>query len=253
MTTIVLPISRIQYLDQIFACLEYLECNAEQTNLLGIVDGDINLYEIARNKIELSKFNDRLCVQYKAKDKLKNYDIMHRRRRISDIHNFAKQYIQKSEYIFCMEDDTTFRPHTLEKLRHDYSTLPFAGMIQGYALGRHGIPHFGSWNFDEIYEPRCIVSQNKGKDIQETDAGGLYCTLTKAETYMAHTFEPFHDGLGPDVNYGIELRRQGYKNYTDWTLPCIHHTKDGDIIPNQNISQQVQFIKTEHRWRQKSL
>jgi hypothetical protein len=35
--------------------------------------------------------------------------------------------------------------------------------------------------------------------IQEIDAGGFYCYLTRAQTFLAHHHVPFGDALGPDV------------------------------------------------------
>lgn len=261
MTTIILLVSRPQYLELVFAGLELLECDSKQTNLLVIVDGDSELFVTTRNKTEISKFNDRLCVQYKSKDKMKNNDLNHRRRRIADIHNFAKQFIKKSQFIFCMEDDTTFGVGTLTRLLRNYEMLPYAGFIQGSQIGRHGIAHYGAWKVDDIYEPtqiRSLLPSNMStpwKDhIGECDAGGLFCVLTRAENYMAHDFKPFDSGdLGPDFDYGLELRRQGYRNYTDWGITCNHHVKGGVIKPSNTDTQVVQFIKIENRWRQKTL
>lgn len=254
MITIILPISRHEYLDTVFAGLEFLDISMQEVNLLTIVDGDVSLYEKARNYVELSKFNERLCVQYKTKDKKKNYDMNHRRLRIANIHNYAKQYIQKSDYIFCIEDDTTFQPDTLKRLIKNYTILPFAGFIQGLQVGRWGINHYGVWKADSIYDISSITSMLRGDGLVECDAGGLYCMMTKAEIYMAHNFQPFNGGdLGPDVDYGIELRKQGYKNYTDWQIPCNHHVKDGIIEPYATDIQQVKFIKVDNRFRQKTL
>lgn len=254
MITIVLLVSRPEYLDLVFTCLEMLECDHAQTNILTIVDGDKDLFINVRNRTDFTKFNDRLCVQYKTADKLKNFDLGHRRKRIADIHNFAKKYIKRSDYIFCVEDDTTFGTKTLKKLEQDYQMVPFAGMIQGVQIGRHGINHYGVWTVDDPYEPTQIESQDKGFGITICDAGGLYCMLTRAENYMAHDFKPFDSGdLGPDFDYGIALRKQGYKNYTDWAITCNHHTKNGIVSPKTVDTQVVKFVKIDHRWRQKTI
>ena len=261
MTTILLLVSRSEYLDLVFAGLEMLNCNAGQTNLLVIVDGNPSLFINARNKTELSKFNERLCTQFVTTQPFKNNDLAYRRRRISEIHNFAKQYIKKSKYIFCIEDDTTFGVGTLQRLLDDFAMLPFAGMIQGAQIGRHGINHYGAWKVDDVYEPTVIESllppniSTPWKDsLRECDAGGLFCMITKAENYMAHEFKPFDTNtLGPDFDYGIELRKQGYKNYTDWSIRCNHHTKRGVISPSSTEAQTVMFKKVEQRWRQKTL
>lgn len=93
MTTILILISRTEWLDKIFATLENLVCGVHETNILGIVDGDNELFVMARNKIEASKFNRRLCVQYKAQDKMLNANIAHRQLRISGIHELSLIHI----------------------------------------------------------------------------------------------------------------------------------------------------------------
>ena len=59
-TTIVLLISRNNYLQQFLSHIELLECNTDITNIIAVVDGDASLYTDVRNFIEFSKFNQRL-------------------------------------------------------------------------------------------------------------------------------------------------------------------------------------------------
>lgn len=253
MTTILILISRPEYLNLVFAGLEHLICDADDTSILAIVDGDSDLYELVRNKVEQSKFKERLTVQYKATDKMKRYDMAHRRKRIGDIHNFAREYVKNTEYIFGIEDDTTFGPGTLDKLQQDYRQFPFAGMIQGCQVGRWGIPYYGAWKVNNVYNPTEIQSLERGKGIEACDAGGFFCFITRAEYYFAVEHQPFDNGgLGPDVNYGVELRKQGLMNYTDWDVPCDHHTKDGVIKASEGTYQVKLFKNVAGRWRQKT-
>lgn len=252
MTTILILISRPTWLDRIFATLENLDCSPADINILGIVDGDTSLYVTARNKIEASKFNSRLCVQYKTKDKLLNANIAHRQQRISNIHEFAKQYLD-TEYIFGIEDDSTFSVTALKQLQQDYYKYPYAGIISGVQIGRHGINHIGAWKTDNIYNPREITSIEKSEGIKQVDATGFYCFITKAENYLKHEFKPFELTLGPDFNYGLKMRQLGLMNYVDFNIPVSHHTKDGELTLNNTQVDTVSFIRVENRWRQKSL
>ena len=104
--TIVIPVSRDTHIQQIFHHLELLACDRTRTNILTVVDGDANLFVKVRNLTEMSKFKERLCLQFKSKHTLRQYDILGRRLRISDIHNFAKQHIMDCEFVFGIEDDT---------------------------------------------------------------------------------------------------------------------------------------------------
>lgn len=252
--TIFLPVSRATYLQQVFTALELLDCDREKTNLLVLVDGDATLFIDARNRTELSKFASRLCVQWKSKHTLRHYDIAGRRMRIADIHNDAKQYIGECEFIFGVEDDTIIQSNSLKKLLADFGRYPYAGFIQGVQLGRWGIPHVGAWLFDDIYEPTKITSATPNKGVLPIDAGGFYCYLTRKVDFVKHDYKPFDgNSLGPDVDFGIELRRAGIQNYIDWSIETIHKSKDKDITPMNTEVRNVTFMKNAHgRWRQRN-
>lgn len=253
-TTIIMPVSRSTYLDKLFYSLEILQCDAANTNLLVIVDGDAKLFIEVRNKVEMSKFAQRLCIQFKSKHVLRKYDVLGRRMRIADIHNEIKMHLWESDYIFGIEDDTIVPSNSLKKLLADYALYPYAGFIEGVEVGRWGIPYVGAWNTDNVYEPTEMVSvtvEKKDDKVEQIDAGGMYCFLTKHATYTNHLFKPFdNNGLGPDVDFGIELRREGLLNYIDWSVLCIHKTGDKDITLTNSEPRVVTFKKKEGRWRQ---
>lgn len=256
--TILLVVSRSEYLDVIFPSLELLVCDRRNTNLLVVVDGGPELYVNVRNRVMDTKFAEKLCVQFKSDHKLRHFDIQARRLRISDIHNFAKQHIKACDYVFGVEDDTIVPATSLRKLLGDYSVYPYAGFIQGVELGRWGIPYVGAWKVDDIYEPTRITSllpvnspARPSDQIQEVDAGGLYCFLTKRDNYVNHNFKPFdRNGLGPDVDFGVSLRQAGSLNYTDWRVKCIHKSKRGDIKFHDTDPRVIVFTKRDGRWRQ---
>lgn len=181
---------------------------------------------------------------------MRNFSREHRRMRIAKINNYAKQFIQDCKYIFGIEDDTLFPTDALRKLKKHYETKPFAGFIEGVEVGRWGVPSIGAWIADDIYDPSRIESVMPGKGIQEIDAGGLYCYLTKRESYEQHDFTDFKQyGLGPDVGFGLDLRQQGLKNYIDWTIDCAHGTKHGEITAKNTVIEQVVYNKINERWR----
>lgn len=256
--TIVIPISRENYLDQIFARLELMDCNAEETNILGVVDGDSNLFVKARNLIQNSRFKERLCVPFKSSHKLKHFDTLARRLRISDLHNHTKQHLSDSatDFVLLTEDDSLLPANCLKKLLYDYSIFPHAGFIQGVQIGRHGIRHVGAFRFSpDIYEPTVIESLLPPEDknaIEKIDSGGFYATLTRAKTYLNHEHKPFdNNSLGPDATFGNELRKQGYQNYLDWSLPIAHLTKSRQITPTNIPLDKVTFTKNDRgTWRQ---
>lgn len=254
MVTIIIPISRDLCLERLFASLE-LMTTPLHTNLLTIVDGnDKKLYEKARNLTEMSKFEQRLCV-FRNKPQVQRLSIPARRLRIATIHNELKQYLVNSEYIFGIEDDTIVPPHTLNRLLRDYQSKPHAGFIQGAEIGRWGVNYIGAWQVDDIYDSKQFTSLQKGDGLQEIDAGGLYCFLTKTETYLAHEFKPYKENvMGPDVDFGMALRQQGMRNYINWNIKCKHYNRNGGIIEFSNTDTvQVQYTLHRKKWLQSVL
>lgn len=250
MITILTLISRPEYIDKLFASLEGLECNPKETNLLTVVDGDSSLFIVVRNKTELSKFKEKLCVQYKDGDRL-NYDVLRRRKRIANIHNFAKQFINNSDYVMGIEDDTEFYSSALKRLYKDCTLYPFAGTVSGVQAGRWGYEIIGAWRVNQIYEPIEIKSIGYSTGIEEVDASGMYLFMTKTEIYKRHDFKPYDQILGPDFDFGLSLRQQGHSNYVDFNVITVHKAPKGDIKVSRNPDI-VAFTKADGRWRQRS-
>lgn len=244
--TIVLPISRDTYFQRLFPSLEFM-ITPPDTSILAIVDGDIQLYEKARNYITSSKFAERLCIHRKSQPQL---TITSRRKRIAEIHNEAKQYLNNAELLFLIEDDTLYHPSTLRKLFDVYKNFPHAGFVSGVQVGRWGLKYIGLWEVDNVYEPTKIFSSPLKQWVHEIDASGLYCMLTRKETYMKHTFEPYDNILGPDFNYGLWLRKEGYRNYAQFDVHCTHLTQKEELKITQVA--QVSYTKgDDKKWWQK--
>lgn len=247
--TIVLPVSRDHHLRQIFTNLEFLECDPEHTNLLVYVDGDQKLYEAARNFTVMSRFKQRLCL-FRSRG-LPNISSLHRRRqRIADIHNELKGIIKQCDYIFMLEDDTLFPYNTLQKLIRWYSIYPYAGFISAAELGRWGLAYIGGWKVNDPYTVTHIESIKNSEEMREVDAAGFYCQLVPYKNYMLHNFKPYEDLLGPDFNYGIELRRAGYKNYMDVSIKCRHITQTEEITFMNSEIVQLKYDREGTKWKQ---
>lgn len=252
--TIFMPVSRDNYLDVIFGRLELLDCVREKTDLFVVVDGDEELYVKTRNFVEKSKFEHRLCIQYGNDRKhKKTYDLLGRRIRIAEIHNFAKTYINACDYVFEVEDDTVVPTHALRKLKKMYVEYPNAGLVSGVQIARWGIPHVGAWKVDDVYEPKHIESVPlRQTGIGDVDAAGFYCYLTKRENFVNHRFDTFEgkrNTLGPDFNFGLTMRQEGFLNYIDWTVQTIHKSHNKDLSPATLEEPRIaSFRKGENTW-----
>jgi hypothetical protein len=94
------------------------------------------------------------------------------------------------------------------------------------------------------------VGEVPDRVVEEIDAGGLYATLTKYERYAVHEFKPYEDcAFGPDIEWGIALRQQGYRNYLDWSVAVEHCRPDGTSVhPRATAPTQFKFTKRGSIW-----
>lgn len=254
MITIILPVSRPDYLKEVFSCLSELE-KPKDTELLIVIDGDKKLEaEIDRHLDKLSFSVIRLISHTQSPAQTIN----ERRYRISDVHNQAKYCISgKCEYVFLIEDDTTFPPHALNSMLRAYEDDPLAGFVEGVELGRHNTPYIGAWQANSINDPTEIRSVMPGDisdltQVTNIDAGGLYCCLVRGDLYRKHHFEPYDkegaNGLSCDVDLGLSLRRAGHTCYIDWSVQCEHLSDKGPISIKNTKPAQVVFEKFDDRW-----
>lgn len=228
MITIVIPISRKQYLDRLFESLNALELGNNEVNLLTYCDGDYSIFSKVRNLTIISKFKERLCVERK-KGITSDSNVVRRRQRIADIHNEIRGLINSTNYIFLIEDDTIVPPHALIRLLRHYKYYPNAGIISGIQIGRWGFNMIGAWHVSKLENPKIIWSADKEQGLQKIDTTGMYCGLTKVENYVNHEFKPYQDILGPDFDWGLQMRIKGKFNYVDHDIQCLHMTIKRDI------------------------
>lgn len=257
MVTIVLLVSRANYLEKVVTAIELLDCNPRDTNILCIVDGDDRLYIRTRNLIMATKFNQRLTVKLKHSTPFSNLQIANRRQHIAAAHNQARGLIaHKDGYVLSVEDDTIVPKSALHRLMDVAISNRAFAFAEGVELGRWGVPYVGAWTADDIYNPTKITSvQNiypvpAGQRETNIDAGGLYCALMRVDVYKQHEFT-CANGLGPDLNFGLEARQLGFENFIVWTVPCVHLCKkveETSITPDQPSHQVTLTKKNDVKW-----
>lgn len=251
MIAVVLPISRTDYLKEVFKCLSELE-KPDDTELLIIIDGNKRLEKAIGKKLGSLNFKTIKIINHTDKPAS---TINARRQRISDIHNLAKHNISKeAEYVFLIEDDTTYPSNTLKRFLGtiDKDT----GYIEGVELGRYNAHYVGAWKVNNLSDPNKVTSAIpiKGNNhLEPIDAGGLYCCLVKSDLYRNHHFEPYdkvgENGLSCDVNFGLYIRRKGYKCYLDWSVKCGHLTEGSEITIDNTEPHLVEFSKLNDEWK----
>jgi glycosyltransferase involved in cell wall biosynthesis len=247
--TTILPVSRVQYLDRVLETLN--KQTHKPQSLIVIFDGNDEDYLAVRNKVVGQPYQQVLCVR--SNNTQPAFSIPERREHIANIHNQARDLIGDADWVFSVEDDGLLPPNALQRLVSAIS--PDIGMVTGVELGRWGVPYVGAWRVDDIYNPTRVTSMaNKTRtdEREEIDGCGLYCGLIRANLYKSHYFDA-HNGLGPDVNLGLYLRQQGYKNYIDWGIPVTHLTNNVGVeieIPATDLSHVVALSLQGTIWHQ---
>lgn len=254
MITIILPISRTDCLRPVFSCLNALERPAD-TELLIITDGNKLLERAVDRRLDSINYKRIRVISY-SDEAVADLTPVHRdirRFRISDIHNKARYYIpQDCDYVFSVEDDTTYPPDTLTRMLKTFAEQPNCAFVEGVELGRRNTPYIGAWKADNVFDPHEIISTMPSHGLQSIDAGGLYCALIDAELYKMHHFEPFDkvgdNGLSCDVNFGLYLRQQRYGCYLDSSIQCDHIGEKGSVNLGNTQPVQVLFEKIGDKW-----
>lgn len=227
--TTILPVSRINYLDRVIESL--LNQTYKSQRLIVIFDGSNNDFITVRNRIVGLDFESVLCV--KSNSDKPALTIPDRRKRIAHIHNQFRDLIGDADWVFAIEDDGILPHDALRSLVRHVSSHNDTGMVTGVELGRWGAPYVGAWLVDNVYDTTDVTSlRSKANDntatIDEIDACGLYCALIRADRYKSHEFFAYN-GLGPDINLGLYLRQQGFRNYIDWRVLLTHITTIDNI------------------------
>lgn len=180
-----------------------------------------------------------------------------RRLRIADVKNQSKKLIRQmdGDIVVGFEDDTTFGNLDLNRLISPLLEHEDIAFVEGVQCGRWGVKMIGAWEVDDPLNPRkasTLLPPSKGNPIkkeynyngyQMIDAGGFYGYATRKELYLQHDYyssgaQPY----GPDVNYGLWLRQQGYKCYIDWETVFGHNDHNVIIYPDGTVTK-ITFTK----------
>lgn len=242
--TAILPVSRAKYLNRVLASL--LNQTHKPHNLLVVFDGPENEFVEVRNAVSELPFEDSLCVLSNNRERADT--IPDRRINIANNHNQFGELLSRTDWVFSIEDDGILPPDALERLIKTVEEKDDLGMVTGVELGRWGVPYVGAWVVDDPEDTKLITSlENKTNQpiVEEIDACGLYCALIRADLYKQHHFFA-HNGLGPDVNLGIYLRKQGLKNYIDWCVPVTHLTQTDGVEIEINPTSKTCIVTQRH-------
>lgn len=183
--------------------------------------------------------------------------INNRRQRIAQnhekLHTLVDKNKKKYNYIIQLEGDSVLEPDCFTRLIARLDEVPAKdfGYVSGVEVGRHGLYCIGAWEFaDDRRSFKSIDPKVKG--LHEVDATGFYCLLAPTKVWLKGNCFWNEHKWGPDVNWGLSLRDQGYKIYADMDIEVGHQSDRGVIgLKNKNLCQAVFKINEHGKWRYK--
>jgi len=157
----------------------------------------------------------------------------------------------RGQYILGAEDDSLPMDKnsyiSLLKRLHDKK----ADFVQGNIVGRWKSKMYPAWQVEEKegkpYRVYTLPYQNTG--VSEIQGCGWYCFVCHAEILVKYSMQLNNDlPLGPDLNFGYQLARNGYKLLHDWEVPVLHFGTDFELIPGQS-TEVLKLIKDGNTWK----
>lgn len=249
MTTIILLLSRKFLIKELAEYLEQNDCDRTQTNLLVMVDGEGKLYNLAQKYFGKQNYN--IVKIHWVKDHHEvNRSRVYRRRRIVELHNYAKEQLPECEFVLLIEDDGIPPKDGFKTLLKRFKEKSDVGFIEGLQLGRWQSRYIGAWKVDNPFHLTEIKSiEYKPNKLIEIDAGGFYFMLTKTEYYLWHKHFT-NANYGPDIVYGLQLRKRNLKNYIDTSVEIPHYTENGEVFSIKYDTPRVICLRKERgAWR----
>lgn len=165
-----------------------------------------------------------------------------RRQAIAAMKNQSKHLISQldGDIIIGLEDDTVFPDLDLARLYQPLLDDDTIGFVEGVQCGRWGVKIIGAWSFDDFEFPQKGETLLPQEGYQPIDAGGFYGYATRRKLYLNHDYHSAtSQPWGPDVNYGLWLRSQGFKCLIDWQSVFGHNDYDSILYPDVNVSKVV--------------
>lgn len=241
--TIFCPFTRRWTVDRWLENLSKVDHDPSETNLCVIIDIDEPyILNMIRNFASpYRSFYYKMNEQWQPNE----LKLGVRRARVAEVMNQAKDLVSRTdgEIVIGLEDDTVF--DRLESFESLYKHLDDSvGFVEGVQVGRWGVNMIGAWKVDLIDNPRQIRTLLPSIGIQDISAGGLYGYAVKRELFLNHEF--FTSTAlpwGPDVNFGLWIRKQGLECLIDWSIVFGHQDHDSIAYPENRKLVEVSFTK----------
>lgn len=244
--TIFCAFTRRWAVDEWLANLANVEHDPANTNLCFIIDLEEHYIANALKKFAESRGYRSFHVKMNTGWRPNELKLSIRRSRIAEVKNQSKDLISLSdgEIIICFEDDTMFdRLSSFEPLVNPLLEDPRVGFVEGVQMGRWGANMIGAWRFDDIKTPTQVRTCLPSVGYEAIDGGGWYGYATTRDLYLqCEYYTSSAQPWGPDVNFGLWLRGQGYKCLVNWDLIFGHKDFNNTAYPDDPKWRLVELI-----------
>jgi len=246
--TIICPFTRGWAIERWVANLESLNLDWSTVNLCAIIDCDE-----PKISYHLRKLDDKLKfrsfqIAMNREHEVSEVRVNVRRHRIAEVMNQLKEMVKKTDgdIVVGFEDDTAFEGLEIENLYVPLVAKNDIGFVEGVQSGRWGVKMVGAWKVDDIREPTVAETLFQGSGYEEIDGGGLYGYACLVDLFLKHEFKWEGEPYGPDVNFGLFIRRQGYRCLVDWDTVFLHN--DHNVLIRPDNPTKIRYTKVNDNW-----
>jgi len=176
---------------------------------------------------------------------------LRRQRIISNWHLLMTE--ARGDIILASEDDSLPEPNAYIKLL-DTLKKEKADFVQGNIVARWSARICPAWRIFEKDNKPILVYNEKEKDtgISKIQGVGWYCFVAPADIVRKYAMVVDDKlPLGPDVRFGYELSRNGFKLLHRWDVKVEHFGQDFSLIPGKDKTEQRMWYKNKENepWR----
>lgn len=181
-----------------------------------------------------------------------NSQVYLRRQRIIDNWHLLMTEI-RGDIILASEDDSLPESDAYIRLL-DTMEKEKADFVQGNIIGRWGARICPAWRIIEKEGMPILIYNEKEKSegITEVQGVGWYCFVAPSDVVRKYAMVVDDKlALGPDVRFGYELSRNGFKLLHRWDIKVEHFGQDFSLILGKDETEQRIWYKRGDIWEAK--
>ena len=179
-----------------------------------------------------------------------NSQVYLRRQRIIDNWHLILTEI-RGDIVLASEDDSLPDRDAYTKLL-DTLESEKADFVQGNIIGRWGARICPAWRVGEKDGRPVVVwnEEEKKSGLSNIQGVGWYCFVAPADIVRKYAMVVDDTlPLGPDVRFGYQLYRNGFKILHRWDVKVEHFGQDFTYYPGKIQTEQKMWIKDNETWR----